>query len=72
MIDSPETIKALEYAKKSQLQSFAILGYSGGKSLNIAKTPIHIAIDDMQIAEDLQIIIGHMIMQHMYGQKDLM
>ena len=69
---SPNIVKALEYAKKSQLQSFAILGYSGGKSLNIAKTPIHIAIDDMQIAEDLQIIIGHMIMQHMYGQKDLM
>ena len=69
---SPNIVKALEYAKKSQLQSFAILGYSGGKSLNLAQTPIHVPINDMQIAEDLQIIIGHMLMQHMYGQKDLM
>jgi D-sedoheptulose 7-phosphate isomerase len=69
--NSPNIVRALEYAKKAQLQSFAILGYSGGKSLNLANTPIHIPVNDMQIAEDLQIIIGHMLMQHLYGQKDL-
>lgn len=69
--NSPNIVKALEYAEKAQLQSFAILGYSGGTSLSLAKTPIHIAIDDMQIAEDLQIIIGHMLMQHLYSKKDL-
>lgn len=65
--NSPNIVKALEYAKKSQLQSFAILGYSGGKSLNLAQAPIHIPINDMQIAEDLQIIIGHILMQYLYA-----
>ena len=69
--NSPNIIKALEYSTKAGLTSFAILGYSGGKSLQLAKTPIHIPVDDMQIAEDLQVIIGHMLMQHMYEQKDL-
>ena len=69
--NSPNIVKALEYAEKAQLQSFAILGYSGGTSLSLAQTPIHIPIDDMQIAEDLQIIIGHMLMQHLYSKKDL-
>ena len=69
--NSPNIVKALEYAKKAQLPSFAILGYAGGKSLNLAQTPIHIPVDDMQIAEDLQVIIGHMLMQYMYEQKDL-
>ena len=70
--NSPNIIRALEYAKKSQLQSFAILGYTGGKSLNLAHTPIHTPVNDMQIAEDLQIIIGHMLMQYLYAQKDSM
>ena len=35
----------------------------GGKAKAMADVPIHFAVDDMQIAEDLQLIIGHMIMQ---------
>jgi len=69
--NSPNIVKALEYASQAQLQSFAILGYSGGKCLSLANTSIHIPINDMQISEDLQVIIGHMLMQYLYGQKDL-
>ncbi len=43
--------------------AFAVLGFSGGKCKTIAQHPIHFKIDDMQIAEDLQLIIGHMVMQ---------
>jgi len=32
--------------------------------------PIHVPIDDMQIAEDTQTIICHMIMQWLYAQRD--
>jgi D-sedoheptulose 7-phosphate isomerase len=31
--------------------------------------PIHLAIDDMQIAEDAQVIIGHMLMQWLQSQR---
>jgi D-sedoheptulose 7-phosphate isomerase len=31
--------------------------------------PIHFNVDDMQISEDAQIIIGHMLMQWLYGQR---
>lgn len=70
--NSPNIVKALEYSSKAGLNGFAMLGYSGGKSLQLAKTPIHIPVDDMQIAEDLQIIIGHMLMQHLYSKKDVL
>lgn len=69
--NSPNIVKALEYSNKTKLDSYAILGYSGGISVQLAKTPIHVPIDDMQISEDLQIIIGHMLMQHLYSQKDI-
>lgn len=64
--NSPNIVKALEYGNTAKLQTFALLGYSGGKSLALANTPIHVAVDDMQISEDLQIIIGHMLMQYLY------
>jgi D-sedoheptulose 7-phosphate isomerase len=32
----------------------------------LAQYPIHFPVDDMQIAEDLQLIIGHMVMQWLY------
>lgn len=61
--NSPNIVKAIETGKELGLQTFAILGYSGGKCLGLVDTAIHIAVDDMQIAEDAQIIVGHMIMQ---------
>ena len=42
------------------MTSFAILGFDGGKSLALADFPIHFQIDDMQIAEDTQLIVGHL------------
>jgi len=64
--NSPNVIKALEQAKKIGMKSYAILGFSGGKCLELADVPIHFPIDDMQISEDLQMITGHMIMQYLY------
>lgn len=61
--NSPNILKAIEAANELGVQSFGILGYSGGKAKDLLDTPIHFAIDDMQIAEDLQLIVGHMIMQ---------
>ena len=49
--------------------SYAILGYSGGKSLNYADSSIHFQVNDMQIAEDTQLIVGHMCMQWLTRNK---
>ncbi len=35
----------------------------------MADVPIHFAIDDMQISEDAQTIVGHMIMQWLFAQR---
>jgi D-sedoheptulose 7-phosphate isomerase len=61
--NSPNVVQALETANGLGLTTFAILGYSGGRCKNIAQHAIHVEIDDMQIAEDLQLMIGHMCMQ---------
>ena len=67
--NSSNIIHAVEQAKKMHVKSFAILGYNGGKCKGIVDVPIHFSVDDMQIAEDLQIIVGHMLMQWLYNNR---
>jgi D-sedoheptulose 7-phosphate isomerase len=68
--NSRNILRALEEARRLGMKSYAILGYSGGQAKGLADVPIHVPIDDMQIAEDTQTIICHMIMQWLYAQRD--
>jgi len=61
--NSPNIVKALEQASSMGMRTYAILGYSGGKAKALAEVPIHFAVNDMQIAEDMQLVVGHMLMQ---------
>jgi len=67
--NSPNILAALDQAKAMQVKSYAILGYTGGKCKKVADVPIHFAVDDMQIAEDLQLMVGHMLMQWLYANR---
>ena len=61
--NSKNVIKALEIGNAKKMNTFAILGFTGGECKSLAKHSIHFEIDDMQIAEDLQLIVGHICMQ---------
>ena len=61
--------KALFTANGIGMQTFAILAFTGGKSKEIAKTVIHFEINDMQIAEDTQLMVGHLCMQWLNSHK---
>jgi D-sedoheptulose 7-phosphate isomerase len=61
--NSSNVVKALEMGNAKGMKTFAILGYTGGRCKEIAQHPIHFDVDDMQIAEDLQLVVGHVCMQ---------
>lgn len=61
--NSPNVLKAIDTAKKMGISTSAILGFDGGKCLDLVDTVIHFPVNDMQIAEDLQLIAGHMLTQ---------
>ncbi len=61
--NSANILKALERARELGLTSFAILGFDGGRALPLADHAIHFPVHDMQVAEDLQMMVGHMAMQ---------
>lgn len=68
--NSPNILKAVNTAKKIGISTYAILGFDGGKCLRLADVAIHFPVNDMQIAEDLQLIAGHMLMQQL--NKDIL
>jgi D-sedoheptulose 7-phosphate isomerase len=67
--NSPNILRAIEQARLSQIRSFAILGYTGGEALGLCDCAIHVPVNDMQISEDSQLIVGHIIMQWLYAQR---
>jgi D-sedoheptulose 7-phosphate isomerase len=67
--NSPNIINALIEARGLGLKSFAVLGFSGGKAKALADHPLHFPIDDMQISEDLQCIVGHMVTQYLFSVR---
>lgn len=67
--NSPNVVKALETSKRMGLRSYAILAFSGGRCRDLADVPIHFQIEDMQIAEDTQLIVGHLCMQWLNYHK---
>ena len=64
--NSANIVSALQQAKTMKIKTCAILGYSGGRSRTLADVVIHFPVDDMQISEDMQLIVGHMLMQWLY------
>ncbi len=62
-VSTGNVVKALEVGNALGMSNLAILGFTGGRCKSIAQHPIHFAVDDMQIAEDLQLIVGHICMQ---------
>jgi len=69
--NSPNILRALEYCAQNNIESFAILGYSGGRAKELAKHAIHVPVDDMQVSEDLQLVVGHLMMQWLYSKREI-
>jgi D-sedoheptulose 7-phosphate isomerase len=67
--NSPNIVAALEQAKALNVKSYAILGFTGGRCKELADVPIHFLVDDMQISEDLQLVVGHMLMQWLFANR---
>ena len=67
--NSPNILRVIDQAKAMDVKSYAILGFTGGKCKELADVPIHFPVNDMQIAEDMQLIVGHMMMQWLYSNR---
>ena len=67
--NSENIISGILEAKKRKIKTHAIVAYDGGEVKKIVDNCIHLPINDMQVAEDSQLMISHMIMQKLYQDR---
>ena len=60
--NSANVVNALSYANEHGGTTIAIVGYDGGRMKQMADYSIHVDINDMQIAEDIHMVLDHMMM----------
>jgi len=61
--NSPNILRALEVAQKLKVFSLSFLGFDGGKAKPLSDLALHFPIHDMQVAEDLHMIAGHLLLK---------
>lgn len=58
--NSPNILRALETANAMGVETWCIVGFAGGAAITLAHHAIHFPIDNMQVAEDLQMVVCHL------------
>jgi D-sedoheptulose 7-phosphate isomerase len=64
--NSPNILRAVEWANKQGLVTVGITGFGGGKLKAMARHALHMPVDDMGIAESLHQVAFHWIIDDLY------
>jgi len=59
--NSPNILKAVEWANKNHLVTVGITGFDGGKLKDLSKYSVHVPLNDMCTAESVHSIIFHYV-----------
>ncbi len=65
--NSVNILKAIDYANEKEAITVGFCGYPGGKLESRAKHVVHANVHDMQFAEDVHLIVGHIAMKILSG-----
>jgi D-sedoheptulose 7-phosphate isomerase len=66
--NSPNVLKAVEWANAKGMTTFGITGFSGGKLKDMAQRSLHCRLDDMGMVESLHLIAFHYVLDDVYGR----
>ncbi len=67
--NSENVIRAVDYANKNEAVTLGLCGFSGGKLKDLAQHSVWVNVHDMQIAEDVHAMFGHIVMQKLCSYK---
>lgn len=66
--NSPNILKAVEWANRKGLVTWGITGYSGGALQSLAKKNLHVPLDDMGLVECVHLTLFHWILNDIHGR----
>lgn len=64
--NSPNILKAVEWANANGMSTLGITGYGGGKLKELAQKNLHVGVDDMGIVESLHQVVFHWVIDDIY------
>ena len=64
--NSPNILKAVDWANLNGMTTFGITGFAGGKLRTAATHNLHVGIDDMGIVESLHQVVFHWVIDDMF------
>jgi D-sedoheptulose 7-phosphate isomerase len=69
--NSPNVLRAVDWANRNGLKTFGCTGFSGGKLRGLAKQGLHVPLDDMGIVESLHLTAFHWVVDDLYRRIGL-
>ena len=59
--NSPNVLRAVDWANRNGLKTFGCTGYSGGKLRKLAQQGLHVPLEDMGIVESIHLTAFHWV-----------
>jgi D-sedoheptulose 7-phosphate isomerase len=66
--NSPNVLRAVEWANRNGLSTFGCTGFSGGKLRTLAQHNLHVALDDMGIVESIHLTAFHWVLDNLHAR----
>jgi D-sedoheptulose 7-phosphate isomerase len=66
--NSPNVLRAVEWANRHGLSTFGLTGYSGGRLKEIQQQGLHIDLDDMGMVESIHLCLFHWMLNDVYAR----
>jgi len=64
--NSPNILKAVEWANANGLTTVGLTGFAGGRLKGLAHHGLHVAVDDMGVVESLHQVVFHWVIDDLY------
>jgi D-sedoheptulose 7-phosphate isomerase len=64
--NSPNILRAVDWANRNGLSTFGCTGFSGGKLRGLAQKCLHVNLDDMGIVESIHLTAFHWVVDDTY------
>lgn len=69
--NSPNILRAVDWANRNGLKTFGCTGFSGGKLKTLAQHNLHVPLDDMGIVESIHLTAFHWVVDNLHARIGL-
>ena len=66
--NSPNVLRAVDWANRHGLRTFALTGFTGGQLRGLAHSGLHVPLDDMGMVESIHLALFHWVLNDVFAR----